>query len=54
MTHATGKAGESTVDASGAPYLSIEHLTKQYGAFTALRDISLEIFPGEIRDVEEM
>ena len=34
-------------DGSGAPYLRIEHLTKQYGAFTALKDISLDIFPGE-------
>jgi iron(III) transport system ATP-binding protein len=30
-----------------APYLRIERLVKQYGAFTALREISLEIFPGE-------
>jgi iron(III) transport system ATP-binding protein len=30
-----------------APYLRIERLTKQFGAFTALKDISLEIFPGE-------
>ena len=29
------------------PYLRIERLVKQYGAFTALKDISLEIFPGE-------
>ena len=34
---------------SGAPepYLRIERLVKQYGAFTALKDVSLEIFPGE-------
>ena len=30
-----------------APYLRIERLTKQFGAFAALKDISLEIFPGE-------
>ena len=29
------------------PYLRIERLVKQYGAFTALKDVSLEIFPGE-------
>jgi iron(III) transport system ATP-binding protein len=29
------------------PYLRIERLVKHYGAFTALKDISLEIFPGE-------
>jgi iron(III) transport system ATP-binding protein len=33
--------------ASAEPYLRIEHVTKQFGSFTALRDISLEIFPGE-------
>ena len=30
-----------------APYLRIERLVKQYGAFTALKDISLDIFAGE-------
>jgi iron(III) transport system ATP-binding protein len=30
-----------------APYLRIERLRKQFGAFAALKDISLEIFPGE-------
>jgi iron(III) transport system ATP-binding protein len=30
-----------------APYLRIEHLTKTFGAFTALADISLEIAEGE-------
>jgi len=30
-----------------APYLRIERLVKQFGAFTALKDVSLEIFPGE-------
>src|SRR5262245_65897170 len=28
-------------------YLRIERLTKKFGGFTALRDISLEIHPGE-------
>jgi ABC-type transporter Mla maintaining outer membrane lipid asymmetry ATPase subunit MlaF len=43
MTDESGTASA----AAGAPYLRIEHLTKQYGAFTALKDISLEIYPGE-------
>jgi len=30
-----------------APYLRIEQLSKQFGAFIALRDISLEVFEGE-------
>jgi iron(III) transport system ATP-binding protein len=33
--------------AQPAPYLRIERLTKQFGAFAALKDLSLEIFPGE-------
>src|SRR5215813_12477361 len=38
----------TTTRATGlAPYLLIERLTKQFGAFTALKDISLEIFGGE-------
>jgi iron(III) transport system ATP-binding protein len=30
-----------------APYLRIEHLSKRFGAFTALEDVSLEIFERE-------
>ena len=30
-----------------APYLSIERLRKQFGQFTALKDVSLDVFPGE-------
>src|SRR5512139_906592 len=38
----------ATVDGTRpAPYLRIERLTKQFGTFSALKDISLEIFPGE-------
>jgi iron(III) transport system ATP-binding protein len=33
--------------ANAAPYLRIERLTKRYGPFVALKDISLDIFPGE-------
>ena len=32
---------------SGTPYLRIEDLTKKFGDFTALKDISLEVFEGE-------
>ena len=32
---------------SREPYLRIERLVKQFGAFTALKDVSLDIFPGE-------
>jgi iron(III) transport system ATP-binding protein len=35
------------VKADGAPYLRIERLTKRFGSFLALKDISLEIYPGE-------
>ena len=38
---------ENNVKAASAPYLRIERLTKQFGAFAALKDISLDIFPGE-------
>jgi len=34
-------------EAAQPPYLRIERLKKQFGAFSALKDISLEIFPGE-------
>ena len=30
-----------------APYLRIEHVTKMFGAFTALREVSLEVYEGE-------
>jgi iron(III) transport system ATP-binding protein len=38
---------DKSAPAHAAPYLRIERLTKQFGAFAALKDISLEIFPGE-------
>jgi iron(III) transport system ATP-binding protein len=38
---------EPSVKAGAAPYLRIERLTKRFGTFYALKDISLEIFPGE-------
>jgi iron(III) transport system ATP-binding protein len=38
----TNQAGGNT-----APYLKIERLSKLFGAFAALKDVSLTIFPGE-------
>ncbi len=38
---------ENDAKAASAPYLRIEHLTKLFGSFVALKDISLDIFPGE-------
>jgi iron(III) transport system ATP-binding protein len=32
----------------GEPYLRIDRLTKKFGAFTALADIDLEVFPGDL------
>jgi iron(III) transport system ATP-binding protein len=37
----------STHPATAQPYLQINHVTKTFGQFVALSDISLEIFPGE-------
>jgi len=31
-----------------APAIQLEHLSKRYGRVTALRDLSLEIAPGEV------
>jgi iron(III) transport system ATP-binding protein len=41
------QVGTEVIGAPPEPYLRIERLVKHYGAFTALKDISLEIFPGE-------
>ena len=38
---------EAAPSAQAAPYLRIEKVVKQFGSFTALKDISLEILPGE-------
>jgi iron(III) transport system ATP-binding protein len=38
---------EDGAKADTGPYLRIERLTKRFGSFSALQDISLEIFPGE-------
>lgn len=45
MTEGAGEAGRRKVQAE--PYLRIENLTKMFGAFTALKDISLEVDEGE-------
>jgi iron(III) transport system ATP-binding protein len=39
----TGAGGET----GSAAYLRIEHLTKMFGAFTALKDVSLDVYEGE-------
>ena len=46
MTNAGSEGGSVGRSAEG-PYLRIEHLTKMFGDFTALHDVSLEIFDGE-------
>ncbi|HPI23331.1 MAG TPA: ATP-binding cassette domain-containing protein, partial [Spirochaetota bacterium] len=33
---------------SGQPSVAVQHLTKNFGAFTAVNDISFEVRPGEI------
>jgi iron(III) transport system ATP-binding protein len=38
---------ENSAEAVRTPYLRIERLTKRFGLFYALKNISLEIFPGE-------
>ena len=40
-------AAEATIEAKGASYLKIRNLSKQFGQFTALDDISLEVFESE-------
>ena len=40
-------APEHQAGAERTPYLTIEHLTKMFGDFTALADVSLEIYEGE-------
>src|ERR1700757_1026270 len=34
-------------ETKAAPYLRIERLNKQFGSFTALKDISLDVYAGE-------
>ncbi len=38
---------ESATAAAGSPYLQIRDLTKRFGDFTALKDISLDVYEGE-------
>ena len=40
-------AGVTTSDKVEKTYLKIEHLTKKFGDFTALNDVSLDIAEGE-------
>jgi ABC-2 type transport system ATP-binding protein len=39
---------QSPTEADGRPVLVIEHLTKQYGSFTALNDLTLSLNSGQI------
>ena len=32
---------------SGEPYLHVDHIWKQFGAFTALNDVSFDVYPGD-------
>jgi iron(III) transport system ATP-binding protein len=41
------KSQADKADGAGAPYLRIRNLTKRFGAFTALNDVSLEVMKGE-------
>jgi iron(III) transport system ATP-binding protein len=40
-------SGNGSNGASGAPFLRIRNLTKRFGAFTALNDVSLDVMTGE-------
>ena len=42
-----GKTSESSESTMQKPFLRITNLTKMFGAFTALHEISLEIYEGE-------
>jgi ABC-type glutathione transport system ATPase component len=33
---------------TGRPMLDVRHLTKRYGAVTAVRDLSFDVHPGEV------
>ena len=37
----------TTGSQAGAPYLQVEHISKLFGAFTALKDVSFDVFPGD-------
>ena len=39
--------GKATAPAAATPYLSIRNLTKKFGSFTALKNISFDVFEGE-------
>ena len=44
----TNALGERDADMSEAPAIEVDHLTKNYGSFTAVEDVSLTIERGEI------
>lgn len=47
LTESLSSLGGSTGAGQSAPYLRVLNLTKSFGAFTALKDVSLDINPGE-------
>jgi D-xylose transport system ATP-binding protein len=47
------QSGQSTVEASGAgsgsqPLLALKGITKSFGAVEALKDVAMEVYPGEV------
>lgn len=46
-TEAVSTASPTPGGQIGAPYLQVEHIWKLFGSFTALRDVSFEIYPGD-------
>ena len=42
-----GGPGSSAPARTRAPYLRLDRVTKRFGAFTALREISLDVYEGE-------
>lgn len=47
MTEIASGSGSTAEGARPAPYLRVERLSKRFGNFTALNDISLDVQPGE-------
>ncbi|MFD9421586.1 MULTISPECIES: sugar ABC transporter ATP-binding protein [unclassified Streptomyces] len=45
---ATGAAPDRTADAGPAPVLALRNVSKSFGAVQALKDVSLDLFPGEV------
>ncbi len=48
MSHPARQVAEPWLDATQQPYVRIEQVTKQFGDFTAVDKVSLDIYKGEI------